>query len=135
MKDPIKVILMLYILLKEFVIEVYAPGIKEKITDGYKGMEYRGYYEITAYEGSKISCGRWADGRTAMNLPARPGVIAVDPKEIRLGSIVYIEKLGYFIAVDTGKKIKGKIIDVYFRSIRECKRFGRRRLRVWVVKL
>jgi 3D (Asp-Asp-Asp) domain-containing protein len=46
------------------------------------------------------------------NLP----IIAVDPEVIPLYSIVEIEDLGAFIALDTGGLIKGNRIDILFDS-------------------
>ncbi len=58
--------------------------------------------------------------------------IAVDPEIIPLGSIVEIEDMGYFLAVDTGGLIKGKIIDVLFDEKHEAIEFGRQKRKVRV---
>lgn len=52
-------------------------------------------------------------GRTATGMPAGPGVIAVDPSVIPLGSRVYISGYGNAIAADTGGAIQGNKIDVW----------------------
>ncbi len=46
--------------------------------------------------------------------------IAVDPRVIPLGSRVYIEGYGVFVAEDTGGAIKSKKIDVFLDSHSRC---------------
>jgi 3D (Asp-Asp-Asp) domain-containing protein len=53
-------------------------------------------------------------GRTALGLKAGYGIVAVDPKIIKLGSRVYIPGYGIALAGDTGGAIKGNIIDLGF---------------------
>jgi 3D (Asp-Asp-Asp) domain-containing protein len=60
--------------------------------------------------------------------------IAVDPKVIPLGSIVYIDSLGMAMATDTGPKIKGMIIDVCFANMQEAMSWGRRKVSVTVLR-
>ena len=92
---------------------------------------------VTAYEKSPRSCGRWADGYTAtMTRPKEGRTIAVDKRIIPLGSHVWIEGLGWRVAEDVGGAIKGRRIDIYFRTIHKCLRFGRKKLRVrWIPPL
>ena len=52
-------------------------------------------------------------GITASGLPARVGMIAVDKRVIKLGTRVKIGKNTY-LAADTGSRIRGNRIDVYF---------------------
>ena len=66
--------------------------------------------------------------------------IAVDPKVIKLGSVVYIEFFepyqhltGYYTAVDTGGAIKGNKVDIFFGSgdvSQAVKNFGRRKVKI-----
>jgi len=53
------------------------------------------------------------EGTTANGSAAGPGIIAVDPYVIPLGSSVYVEGYGAAIAADTGGAIQGNIIDVW----------------------
>jgi 3D (Asp-Asp-Asp) domain-containing protein len=76
---------------------------------------------------------RGVDAVTATGLRARHGVIAVDPRVIPLGTVVYVEGYGTAIAADTGGAIRGLRIDVCFNSVREALRWGRRRVRVWIL--
>lgn len=108
-------------------------------TQGYAGS--RGSYvrgkvltlEATAYDPS-AGRGRYATGRTATGMRAQYGVVAVDPRVIPLGSHVYVEGYGFAIAADTGGAIKGNRIDLCMPTDRECRIFGRRPVKVHVLK-
>lgn len=72
--------------------------------------------------------------KTATGIVPREGIIAVDPKVIALGSKVYVEGYGYAIAADTGGDIRGNRIDVFFPTLRQCINWGRRVVRIYVIK-
>lgn len=63
------------------------------------------------------------------NLP----IIVVDPNIIPLYSIIKIENLGAFIALDTGGLIKGNKIDILFDSKNEAIEFGKQILKVRII--
>ncbi|HSB51817.1 MAG TPA: 3D domain-containing protein [Dissulfurispiraceae bacterium] len=90
----------------------------------------------TAYSNDPISINvpKWRDGKTATMTPVRWGVVAVDPEIIPFGSRVFIEDMGWFSAEDTGSRIKGKRIDIFYPSRREAVRFGRKELTVLIEK-
>ena len=85
-------------------------------------MEYRDviYCEATAYAGDTIT----ATGTVPTYNPGGISTIAVDPRVIPLGSLVYVENYGKAIAADTGGVIKGKIIDVFLNSEADCNHGG-----------
>lgn len=87
--------------------------------------------EVTAY--SKDPKQGTADGITATGLPVDVGIAAVDPKIVPLGSIIWVEGYGYAIAADTGGKIKGRRVDVFFKSTREALKFGRAKRKVKII--
>lgn len=68
----------------------------------------------THYDQHCLGCNEW----TAIGMRAGKGVIAVDPKVIKLRSQVYIPGYGKAIAGDTGGAIKGNIIDLGFDDAR-----------------
>jgi 3D (Asp-Asp-Asp) domain-containing protein len=70
---------------------------------------------------------------TFMGMRTGKGVAAVDPRIIPLGSRLYIEGYGEAIAADTGGTIRGMRIDLGFETVAECKRFGRRKVKVTVL--
>ncbi|WP_100486883.1 3D domain-containing protein [Sporolactobacillus pectinivorans] len=77
-------------------------------------------------------------GRTATgyNLRKYPNAkeIAVDPRYIPLGSKVYVPGYGTAIARDTGGAIKGRIIDVHFKSYHQAIMWGRKHLKIKVYR-
>ena len=80
----------------------------------------RGSFTATAY------C---LKGRTAMGHGVRRGIIAADPRVLRLGSRVSLNAgpySGQYLVSDTGGKIKGKKIDIWVPNCSEARRFGRR---------
>jgi 3D (Asp-Asp-Asp) domain-containing protein len=81
-----------------------------------------------------------ADGRTKTGTYVKEGrTIAVDPRYIPLGSIVYIESEspligGFYIAEDTGSAIKGAKIDIFMNDIHQALRFGKQKIKVTVLE-
>jgi 3D (Asp-Asp-Asp) domain-containing protein len=77
-------------------------------------------------------------GRTASGTRARRGVVAADPRVLPLGSKVRVKGAGRYSGVyrveDTGRRIRGRKIDVFIPSNREARKFGRRPVRVKVLK-
>lgn len=68
----------------------------------------------THYDKYCKGCDEW----TAIGMRAGKGVIAVDPKVIKMRSKVYIPGYGLAVAGDTGGAIKGNIIDLGFDDAR-----------------
>jgi 3D (Asp-Asp-Asp) domain-containing protein len=76
-------------------------------------------------------------GITASGIYVRRGVIAADPRVIPIGSVVQILTPGYsgvYTVQDTGRLIKGKIVDVWLPSTREARFFGRRSIKLHVIR-
>jgi 3D (Asp-Asp-Asp) domain-containing protein len=66
-----------------------------------------------------------------------PGHVAADPKVIPLGSMIYVDSPlmgGIYQVLDTGELVKGKIIDIFIPSYESCKEFGRRAVKVKVLR-
>jgi 3D (Asp-Asp-Asp) domain-containing protein len=80
--------------------------------------------------------------RTKSGLKAGEGIVAVDPKVIPLHSKLYIEILdesipdyGYCVAGDTGSKIKGNKVDLFFNADRQTLlQFGVRNAKVYILE-
>jgi 3D (Asp-Asp-Asp) domain-containing protein len=89
--------------------------------------------EATAYDPGPDSCGPQATGRTFTGMHAGYGIAAVDPRVIPLGTHLYVEGYGYAIAADIGSAIKGYRIDLCFPTREEALRFGRRKVRVYIL--
>jgi 3D (Asp-Asp-Asp) domain-containing protein len=92
-----------------------------------------GRFKLTAYSGPQM-------GQklpiTATGTAAHPGrTVAVDPRIIPLGAVIYIDGLGERIAEDVGGAVRGNHVDVYLPSLAAARRFGVRYGTVSVVKL
>ena len=65
--------------------------------------------------------------------PKEGRTIAVDPKVIPYGSIIYIQDYGYFIAEDCGGAIKQNRIDIYTNSHSYAIQQGKKVANVWIL--
>ena len=128
------------------------PRILEKghdrlvMTGDGRVLRYTHVYDMTAtaYDAGYQSTGKNPGdpyyGITRSGTRVRPGVVAVDPRVVPLGSTLYVESMGrspsYGIshAEDTGGAIKGNRIDLYYESRAEALRFGRQPVRVYVLE-
>ena len=72
--------------------------------------------------------------KTATGRRAEYGIVAVDPRVIPLHSILFVEGYGLAIAADTGGAIKGNRIDVCVSSRSEMANWGRKKVKVHVLK-
>lgn len=127
--------------------KVINPAVNEIIAVGTKPvirtlLTSRGSYryveakvmEATAYSPGPESCGKWADGYTYTGKKAGYGMVAVDPRVIRLGTQLYIEGYGKAEAADIGGAIKGNKIDLCYETHQEALRFGRKKIKVYVLE-
>lgn len=70
-------------------------------------------------------------GRTASGIRVARGIVAADPRLHKLGSKIYVnagQYSGTYTVADTGGHVKGRRIDIWMPSVRECKKFGRRKV-------
>jgi 3D (Asp-Asp-Asp) domain-containing protein len=66
------------------------------------------------------------EGRTATGIPTGPGVVAVDPTLIPLGTQMTIPGYGSGIAADTGGAVHGATVDLWFPTMADALAWGRR---------
>lgn len=77
-------------------------------------------------------------GITRAGTRVRRGVIAADPRVLPLGSVVQLKAgkyTGIYSVQDTGRLIKGNIVDVWVPSYKEAINFGRRKIKLHVLKV
>ena len=114
MKKKLLVVITMLVVASGFI---FTGSTSTKAKD--KDVKYLGKYKLTAYCGCRKcsgKCGKKAkQGRT----------IAVDKRKIKLGSKVQINGKTY-VAEDVGGGVKGKHIDVFFKSHKQTKRFGKK---------
>lgn len=77
-------------------------------------------------------------GTTKSGAPTRRGVIAADPKVLPIGTKVKVTGAGrysgHYEVKDTGRRIKGRKVDVFIPSNREARKFGVKDVKVKVIK-
>lgn len=118
-KEPVPAII-------EVGIQSALPSRGGYFSGGNRAMTMRATYYLP------FDCGGSGTGMTATGIRAKRGVVAVDPRFIRLGTKLYIEGYGYAVAADTGGSIKGSRIDLCVGSRRDVK--GTHNVRVWVLE-
>lgn len=96
--------------------------------------EYIGECRLTAYccEPYAHICGT-GDGLTATGITVTPGIVAVDPSVIPLGSTLIIDGQRY-LAADVGSAITGQTVDIAVATHQEAIEFGVQSAPVWIVK-
>ena len=134
-------------IVKEPISEIMEKGTKElvKVIPSRGSTSYREVIQMsaTAYDLSYESTGKRPGDRyygiTASGTKARPGVVAVDPSVIPLGTKLYIESTdgtkdyGFATAEDKGGAIKGNKIDLFFETASQVSQFGRRKVKVYII--
>ena len=72
-----------------------------------------------------LATGYCLPGKTATGLPTGPGIVAVDPSVIPLGTRMTIPGYGEGVAADVGGSVKGAHIDVWIASCSDASSFTR----------
>ncbi|WP_302486111.1 3D domain-containing protein [uncultured Megamonas sp.] len=102
---------------------------KIQSTIGLRSYSQMLYMEASAY----LPYDGGGAGYTALGIPARYGVVAVDPDIIPLGTRLYIPGYGEAIAADTGGAINGYMIDLCMEDYTQAIAFGRRGVEVYIL--
>jgi 3D (Asp-Asp-Asp) domain-containing protein len=77
---------------------------------------------------------------TASGVGVRTGIVAADPAVLPVGSVVRLETpdprySGVWTVMDTGPAVRGRIVDLYLWNCNEALKFGRRQVRLTVLRL
>jgi len=77
---------------------------------------------------------------TASGVAVRAGIAAADPKILPIGSVIQVDGVaekyrGVYTVLDTGPEIQGREIDIYIWSCYEALEFGRRPVRLTILRL
>jgi 3D (Asp-Asp-Asp) domain-containing protein len=76
---------------------------------------------------------------TSSGTVAHEGIVAADPAVLPLGTRIRITGTeaynGVYLVTDTGSKIKGRHIDLYVPTRAEAKKFGKKTVRVQVLRV
>jgi 3D (Asp-Asp-Asp) domain-containing protein len=87
----------------------------------------------TGYDPSPATIGRGATGYTCTGRHAEFGCIAVDPRVIPFGTLMYVEGYGFGLACDRGSAIKGNRIDLCFNQKHMADSFGKKPVKVHIL--
>ncbi len=89
-----------------------------------------GTYTATAYSQS---------GTTASGVHTERHIVAADPDVLPIGSRIKIKHAGRYsgeyVVADTGRKIEGRRLDIYMPQTEACLKFGKKPVRVRVIRL
>ena len=112
--------------------QVVREGIAEPVAQ--KSVGFRSYSQVLYMEASAyLPYDGGGSGYTALGIPARYGVAAVDPRVIPLGTRLYIPGYGEAIAADTGGAVNGYTIDLCMEDYTQAINFGRRGVEVYIL--
>ena len=92
-----------------------------------------GQYKLTFYCPCTICSGGWGNSTSSGARATEGRTIAVDPNKIPIGSHIFIEGFGDFIAEDVGSAIKGNRIDVFLNSHSRCYDLGIKYANVYIM--
>ena len=101
---------------------------------GAGGSAFGQPQEPQAYRIKVDAVAYFLPGKTALGVPVRKGVVAVDPKLIPLGTKLHVPGYGHSVAADVGVAIKGRIIDLWFPSTAKAREWGRRTVTITVYR-
>lgn len=78
-------------------------------------------------------------GITRSGVNTRSGIAAGDPEVLPVGSVVQVETplrehRGIYTVLDTGGKVLGRKLDLFIRDCDQAQQFGRRSVRVTVLR-
>lgn len=126
-------------ILKPAASSIILVGIRPVIRTLYTSRGSYRYIEMkfmtaTAYYPGPECCGKYAVyGETYTGKKAGFGIVAIDPKVIKLGTKLYIEGYGKAEAADIGRAIKGNRIDLCYETFREAAMYGTKKVKVYIL--
>ena len=114
--------------------ETAARQAQAEAYEAIGAYQYIGEWTVTYYccEAYEHVCGD-GDGLTATGIPVTPGVVAVDPEVIPLGSTVIIDGQAY-LAADTGGAVRGSHVDIAVATHQEAEDLGTTTTKVWIIE-
>lgn len=120
--------------------QIYQIGVHGHIASRGAVSRNSSFYTVktitmhaTAYTPHR-SGGGSGSGFTASGIPAGYGTVAVDPRIIPFGTVLYIEGYGMAIAADRGRAIRGHKIDLCYATRRQALQFGSRKVKVHILR-
>ena len=115
----------------------WAPAVAAALVGLVVGLEGSAFGQPQAPRAYRLKVDAVAyslPGSTALGVPVRKGVVAVDPKLIPLGTKLHVPGYGPGLAADVGYAIKGRVIDLWFPSMAKARQWGRRTVTITVYR-
>jgi 3D (Asp-Asp-Asp) domain-containing protein len=84
-----------------------------------------------------VATGYCLRGNTATGVRVNPGTVAADPDVLPMGSVIRLhagEYSGIYTVLDTGLKVRGRRLDIWFPSYKEAVAFGVRKVKVEIIR-
>ena len=79
------------------------------------------------------------EGKSADGSKSCKGTVAADPKVLPFGSKIRVSGAGtysgQYTVIDSGRNVKGNVIDIYMPSDHEAKKFGKKRVEVEILPI
>ncbi|HKT78624.1 MAG TPA: 3D domain-containing protein [Vicinamibacterales bacterium] len=130
------------------------PSYRKLLVTVVVALLFVGAYEVTTHDARRedpnapprpgsvvtLSATAYCKGSTtAAGVAVQPGAAASDPSLFPLGSIVQMDTGdarydGMYTVLDTGPEIKGRELDIYIWSCYEALDFGRRQVKVTLLR-
>ncbi|MGW8179097.1 MAG: 3D domain-containing protein [bacterium] len=124
------------VLFSVFVETTTAKPLRREMTSEYEPFEpYQVAPEMelpepTAIDYRRFEATAYCDyGITFSGVLVRRGIVAADPEILPIGSIIEVKAgdySGIYMVMDTGGRVKGRIIDIYMPDYDEAMQFGRK---------
>ena len=112
-----------------------------KLNEDYQNLKQKEQWQeftVTAYTSNECGTITYCGFELDKNYSKYLNVCAVDPLEIKLGSIVLVKfkngEIKPYVALDTGSAIKGKRIDLYMTNLDKALQFGKQILEVSILE-
>ncbi|MCJ7855222.1 G5 domain-containing protein [Lachnospiraceae bacterium NSJ-143] len=117
---------------KKAVEQPAAKAAVSNASGSIDGINYKSAIKMvsTAYTPNDPGC----TGTTSTGIPAKKGVVAIDPSVIPYGTKLYIPGYGTAVAADTGGAINGNRIDLCYNTLSEAYGWGRRSVTVYILE-
>lgn len=95
--------------------------------------EFAGYFNLTAYCPC-YSCSEGYGHSTASGAYATEGITVAASSAFPLGTIIYIDGIGYRTVQDRGGGVTGNMIDIFVEEHYKCYNdlFNRKQVKVWI---
>lgn len=101
--------------------------------NSYSQIKKTSINEAVGYKSFIATAYCLSKNKTAIGIIPRNGIIAADPRVLKLGTKVNILNMGNYLVADTGSAIKNNKIDIWVSSCSKAKVFGRKKVYIKIM--